>query len=207
PAHRGTLVSWPGPPPPRPGRRRPDPPGTPASLAKRTFRINFPTQDVSGTYTVQVGPNMLASATGASAGAAMDPNQNAGVDALRQTPSGGTLPIRYTNPNTSTIPNKGTVDSSINVPDNFLIQGITVQVNITYANDPDLVGTLIFTPNGGGAPIRITLFSHVGASAPPGKRNNFSGTIFDDTALTNIVNGGPPFLGSFSPVNSLRAPL
>jgi len=55
-----------------------DPPGTAAALALRTFRIGFPTQQLSGTYTVVLGPNVLSAA-----GEAMDTNMNAGLDTLR----------------------------------------------------------------------------------------------------------------------------
>src|SRR5262249_40547600 len=120
----------------------------------RTFRVNFPQQQLSGTYTVQ-----MASSITSAAGDQLDSNQNAGVDFLE---GGGTnvdtTPVSY---NASglplTVPNAnfsgpGTLQSTINVPDNFLVQGITaaglagmtVKLNLSGSIDPDFEATLVY---------------------------------------------------------------
>src|SRR6185437_6354169 len=106
----------------------------------KTFRVGFPTQFLSGTYTVTLGSGIV-SATGD----AVDANLNAGVDLLKGNPSNQTTPVTFN----ATIPGFGTpitsgssVFSTLTVPDSFSIQGLTVQLNITYPNDPDLTATL-----------------------------------------------------------------
>jgi subtilisin-like proprotein convertase family protein len=154
----------------------------------RTFRITFPQQDLSGTYTAT-----LSSAIMSANGDALDTNLNAGLDLLRGTAPAGaaTTPVTY-NAGTA-LPAQitpGRIDSILNVPDSFLVQGLSLKLNITYPNDPDLTATLI-APDG----TRITLFSGVGAT---GNRANFTDTVFDDNASTPIQNGGPPFFSGTS---------
>src|SRR5262249_7357439 len=81
--------------------------------------------------------------------------------------------------------------STLDVTQNFVVAGMTVQLNITHTSDPDLTAVLI-APDG----TRVTLFSNVGNS---GSRANFLNTIFDDFATTPIQNGGPPLQGRFHP--------
>jgi subtilisin-like proprotein convertase family protein len=78
------------------------------------------------------------------------------------------------------LPASQTVDIPINVPDSYLVQGVTVQLTIQHQNDPDLVGTLI-APDG----TRDLLFSGVGTSGSA-PHANFTGTTFDDSATTPI---------------------
>jgi subtilisin-like proprotein convertase family protein len=173
--------------------------------AARTFRISFPEQDLSGTYTAT-----LASSIQSINGDALDTNQNAGLDLLRGTATAGaTTPITYS----SNIPSNGSTTvppvpitvgrttSTITVPApaNFLVQGVTVKLDITYPNDPDLQVTLI-APDG----TRVQLFAGVGNT---GSRANFSGTIFDDNATTNIQDGGPPFNSGYSGTYRPQQPL
>jgi DNA-binding beta-propeller fold protein YncE/subtilisin-like proprotein convertase family protein len=152
----------------------------------RRFLVGFPASLVlSGTYTVT-----LASSIRSASGSLLDTNQNAGLDILRGNPAAGTLPVVYTSndpspPVIGSAPGSVAV-STINVPDNFVIQeGVTVTINVTYPNDPDLVGYLI-APDG----TSIELFQNVGNT---GTHANFVDTTFDDTAKTPIENGGPPF--------------
>ncbi|WP_422931842.1 Ig-like domain-containing protein [Singulisphaera sp. PoT] len=159
----------------------------------KTFRITFPTQYLSGTYTVQ-----LDSSIKSAAGDAMDANQNAGVDLLKQTPSGTSVAVTYNSTNVPAAISSGTTTTSIlNVPAGFLAQDLTLTLNIAYPNDPDLEATLI-GPDG----TQVQLFTNVGStSGNPG----FSNTIFDDKATTPIQNGGPPFVGRFLPQQPLSA--
>ena len=178
----------------------------------RTFTVGFPQQQLSGTYTVEVAPTIKSAS-----GDEVDSNLNAGVDILRgqgvnnpTTPviySAGNLPKRI--PGATTIgsqTNPGTVTSTINVPDNFPIQGIinglsglTVQLNITDPSDSDLQATLVYHP---GQPdqVSIPLFSNVG-SGPSAA--NFQNTVFDDQSTTPIQSGGAPFFGTYAPQEPL----
>ncbi len=151
----------------------------------REFRVGFPVQSLSGTYTVQIASSVVDDQ-----GHALDMNQNAGLQVLRQVDTGGsTVPITYNSSDTpqgivTTIPNNVTT-SVINVTDDFPIQGITLRLNVTYPNDPQLTATLI-APDG----TSVLLFSGVGAT---GTQANFNNTVFDESATTPIDFGGPPF--------------
>ena len=83
------------------------------------------------------------------------------------------------------------LNSTINVPDSFPVAGVSVQLNITDANDPDLEAYLI-APDG----TMVELFKNVGAT---GTKANFTNTVFSDNATTSILAGGAPFFGSFQP--------
>ncbi|WP_422931845.1 beta strand repeat-containing protein [Singulisphaera sp. PoT] len=157
------------------------------AVLAQTFRVSFPTQQLSGTYTVTLGSAILAAD-----GSAMDANQNAGVDLLEQRPSGTSTPITYASNDVSQAIKPGQpVTSLLTVPSSFTSEGVTLTLNITYPHDPDLTAILI-GPNGE----QITLFSNVGAT---GTQANFTNTTFSDSASTPIQNGGPPFFGQFLP--------
>ena len=165
----------------------------------RTFRITFPTQQLSGTYTLT-----LDSGIQSVAGDKLDSNLNAGVDVLRGiSPTGATTPIATPSNDTPiTILPLKTITSNITISDNFPIQGATLTLNITYPNDPDLEASLIALDPGGNPAnnIVIPLFTRVGAA---GGQQGFNGTTFDDSAATPIQSGGRPFFGSFKPQQSL----
>jgi subtilisin-like proprotein convertase family protein len=175
----------------------------------RTFRVGFPTQALSGTYVVD-----LASTIQSRSGFQLDRNLNAGVDAVRQVPA-STQDLVF--PSTQvplTIAPNSTIESPLTIADNFVIQGITLQLNITFPNNPDLEAYLVVpdtTAPGGERTIR--LFQNVGTT---GNRANFENTIFDDgigpqflgpdgLPITSINNGGPPFRGRFRPQEQLNA--
>jgi subtilisin-like proprotein convertase family protein len=161
-------------------------------LSARTFRVSFPTQRLSGTYTVTLGPGLLSAA-----GDALDQNQNAGVDLLRGVAStNATTPVtvglanlQLPIPDAANVTAPGRVTSTIAVTDNFQVQGVTLTLNITHPSDPDLQATLI-APDG----TRIRLFANVGST---GNQANFTNTTFSDAAASSIANGGPPFNGQF----------
>ena len=139
--------------------------GIPETVAS-TFAIGFPQQQLSGTYTIQLGPNIQDEF-----GDAMDVSQTAGVNVLRGVDQNGpTTTVHYiagdlpkpippsTQTDTTGQPIPGSVSSSIVVPDSFIIEGdktaagqsvMQVQLNLTYANDPDLTATLYhYSPSG-----------------------------------------------------------
>ena len=72
-----------------------------------------------------------------------------------------------------------------------LSAGVSVQLNITDASDPDLEAYLI-APDG----TKVQLFKNVGAT---GTKANFTNTVFSDNATTSILSGGAPFFGAFQP--------
>src|SRR5213079_2210144 len=91
----------------------------PGGTANRTFRITFPSQRLSGTYSVVFGPDGSGSYITDVAGNKVDTNLNAGLDLLRGgDPNNGTLlnvPINSGTLNTS-LPASRTTDSKLNVP-------------------------------------------------------------------------------------------
>ena len=90
--------------------------------------------------------------------------------------------------------------SPIDVPIDFPIQGdnlatgvsgITLTLNITYPNDPDLVAYLL-SPAG----TMVPLFTNIGSGT---NTANFTNTTLSDTAKTLISTAGAPFFGTFLP--------
>jgi len=170
----------------------PDPQAGENAARPRTFRITFPRQSLSGTYTVT-----MASSIKSAHGDAVDTNQNAGVDLLfdKSTPGTTTAQNTYSAAGLPlTIAPGKSVSSTINVTDNYLIKNFILGLDITYPSDPDLEATLT-TPSGA----VIRLFTRVGNIGPAGTQQNFTSTVFDDLAKTPIQNGPPPFFGRFNP--------
>src|SRR5262249_29731723 len=132
------------------------------------------------------------------------------VDQLRGTPSAGTQPVTFTSTTVKTItgPKLPTLTapfapptvttSTLTVADDFVVQGVTGTVNITYPNDPDLYGLLL-------APNRTSLLLFAGVGRDPFNRANFVTTVFDDAAfaLTPIFSFPPPFTSRFYPQQPL----
>ena len=88
----------------------------------------------------------------------------------------------------------GTITSVIVVPPPFCsetksISDINVQLDITHSYDWDLEIFLI-APNG----TRIELSTNNGDLG-----DNYSGTVFDDEAVETIIDGLPPFAGTYQP--------
>src|SRR5262249_45860046 len=141
-----------------------NPTGTPAALAKRTFRIGFPTQNLSGTYSLT-----LASSIKDVNGNALDTNLNAGLDSLRGfsvPPSVGPAITYTTSPNKQIVSGPQTFD--LTIKDQFIIQQdaanhIQLQLNISGGIfDPGVIAKLI-APNGKVIP----LFTNVGKVGTP----------------------------------------
>ncbi len=89
-----------------------------------------------------------------------------------------------------------TIQSTITIGNDGVIEDLDLQLDITHTWDADLTATL--TSPGGTV---FTLFSEVGGSG-----DNFTGTYFDDAAADPITSGSAPFAGSFRPVDAF-APL
>ena len=189
-----------------------------------TFQVNFPTQQLSGTYQMTVGAGILGAAPAVnspstvadpSLGTAANPNLNAGVDVLRGASASGLVPtalVTYNSaPGSVTIPAGGNAATSqITVPDNFLIQGdqtssgqpgLTVGLNITFAR-PLAMGSVLSgvltAPDG----TVIQLFHYTGTG-----RNiaSFTDVTFNDNVNppTLIKNSQAPFFGNFNPETPL----
>ena len=136
------------------------------------FQIGFPLQKLSGTYTIQLAPDIQDTF-----GDKLDTNQNAGLGVLRDSGQNNpTTTVLYTAsdlPKAIPAPNlagAGVVTSTIIVPDNFIIQGDTtsagisglqVQINLVYANDPDLSAALYYDI-GQPSQVKVPLFTNVG---------------------------------------------
>ncbi|WP_220369774.1 Ig-like domain-containing protein [Paludisphaera rhizosphaerae] len=174
-------------------------------LYARTFAIGFPMQSLSGTYTFQVAPTIVDRY-----GQAVDSNLNAGVDVLR----GEAVNV----PTTSVTYNSGTVNqslvantitSTINVPDNFLIQGtsatsglsgLRLRLSLSTANVAPLTATLTYHP-GQADQKTITLFTSLTQGPNTG---GFVDAILDDNASTPISQSLPPYsAASFNPLTPL----
>ncbi len=191
------------------------PGSTTGALQATTFAVGFPTQNLSGSYNIILSPNILSVApnpANPTQGTPLDSNLNAGVDALRGASTGVTAPVTYPAtavpvpiPYAQTTPlgtTNGVLTSQIYVPDNFAIQpdlnggtlaGLTISLNISYYNDPDLIATLT-APDGK----TIQLFMNVGKGANPA---NFTGTTLSDTVTppAPISQAAAPFFGTFNP--------
>jgi subtilisin-like proprotein convertase family protein len=188
-------------------------PVNPVNGLTKTFQIGFPVQQLSGTYTVQLGPDILDTF-----GQGSDTGQNAGLDVLRgEQQNGPTTTVLYTAsdnlPKTIPAPSltgPGVVSSTIAVPDNFIVQGdatsanvsgLRVQISLTYPDDPDLSATLYYDM-GQASQVSVPLFSGVGSGVGTA---NFTNTVFDDNATTPIQNGAAPFFATFNPQMPLTA--
>jgi subtilisin-like proprotein convertase family protein len=185
----------------------------PNASSPRTYRINFPSQAINGTYTVTL-PATITSA----AGTLMDSNLDAGLDVLRGTDTAGgkltTTTISSTNVPVAIAPGQ-TVNSTLVIGNNANLQSLTVQLTVTpnnpnLFNDPDLeailtkidpvTGNPVTNPSTG-KPEQVILFNAVGQA---GAQQGFSNTTLSDSATTPIKNGGRPFFGTFTPFQSLN---
>jgi subtilisin-like proprotein convertase family protein len=174
----------------------PNPNGTdPNPSFPRTFRIGFPSQNISGQYTLTLAPVIRAQN-----GDLLDTNENAGVDIVFDKPSGGTIPLTQANATPTPIP-FGNTNSTITVNNPFVIQGVQVSLNISYPNDQDLTATLI-APDG----TKVLLFQNLANSS---STQGFANTVLTDSATTPdgqpnpITQGVPPFNGTFNPQQPL----
>ena len=162
----------------------------PDPLFPRTYEIGFAAQSVSGSYTVT-----LASSIESEAGDALDTNENAGVNLLFGTaPLGTATPSTFANTTATPLVSGSTINSSLTIPTSFLVQGLTVALDITYPNDPDLE-VFLTSPDG----TSIELIQNAGAADGA----NFSGTILADSASTSIQTASAPFTGQFQPFQPL----
>ena len=178
------------------------------------FTIGFPQQALSGTYTLQIGPDPL---TGKfpldQNGNAIDSSLDAGLSVLRGgTSTSPVTTVRYTSSDLPKVispssgPSSLPVTSTIIVPDDFMVQGDTtssnvsglrVTLNLTFPSDPGLTLTLEHFDLNGNPIGSVPLATNVGSGS--NQTANFTNTVFDDNATTPIQNGGAPFFATFNP--------
>jgi subtilisin-like proprotein convertase family protein len=191
-----------------------------------TFSVGFPTQNLSGNYSITLSPNILSVApdpADPAVGTPLDTNLNAGVDELEGISTGGAtstqnfpataVPVAIPYAQKLVVGTQpGVLTSQVNVTQNFPIQGdvgtvsgITVNLNIIYYNDPDLSVTLT-APNGPNGEIgkSVTLFMNIGKGA---NTADFTNTTLSDTVTppAPITAAGAPFFGTFNPQFPLAA--
>lgn len=101
--------------------------------------------------------------------------------------SAGGLPL--------SIPDPGTLNSSLSVPSGGEVEHLSIELSITHPFDSDLHLQLV-SPSGAAVELAraVGMWGH-----------DFTKTVFDDEASTSIVSSLPPFTGSFRPVEPLSA--
>jgi subtilisin-like proprotein convertase family protein len=161
-------------------------------------------------------PNISAAATGTNSsafGASLGSGATCGTDlqmSLALTSDQGSYTVPVTLPTGSAGPaTMRTSSPGVAIPDNDS-GGVSTTLSVGTAGilrDVDVrisslshtwVGDLVMditSPDG----TRVVLAEHPGG--PDNSGNNFTNTIFDDEASTNISAGAPPYTGSFKPQN------
>lgn len=92
-----------------------------------------------------------------------------------------------------TIPDEGTLTSTLVIGDMGAIEDLNVKVNISHGWDSELDVYLIAPDD-----TRIELFTDVG-----GSQDDFIDTILDDAASQSVTGGSAPFTGPYRPEGSL----
>jgi subtilisin-like proprotein convertase family protein len=172
--------------------------------------------DFSVTQPSSAFPDIAATATGTSSsayGASLGSGATCGADlqmslALTTGQGGYTVPVtlptgsagpattRTTSPGVA-IPDddSGGVSTTLPVAAAGILKDVDVRLNnLSHTWVGDLVID-ITSPDG----TRVVLAEHPGG--PDNSGNNFTNTVFDDEASTNISAGTPPYTGSFKPQN------
>ncbi len=168
-------------------------------LDARSFRIIFPTQTLSATYTFTLGSG-IRSVTGEQ----LDSNHNAGLFTLRGFDPAGTNETRTYNSTAAPVtldPSK-TVSMPLDVPnvplDTFVLQGLALRLDINYPSNEvhNLVGTLVH-PDG----TRVLLFDRLRQGSD--FQAAFPDTRLDDTIdpprTTAITTAPAPYFGTYNP--------
>ena len=196
-------------------------PVNPVAGLATTFTIGFPQQDLSGTYTLQVGPNPVNRyvPTGPVRRCGrFQPQRGPGCAARREFDQPGDhRPVHRgrpaeNDPCASRVDDSGTGDLHDHRAHLFIVQGDTtssgisglrVELNLSYPTDSDLTLTLEHFDSSGDLLGTVPLATSVGSGT--NQTANFTNTIFDDNATTPIQNGGAPFIATFNPQMPLSA--
>jgi len=172
--------------------------------------------DFSITQPSSAFPDIAAAATGTSSsayGASLGSGATCGTDlqmslALTSDQGGYTVPLtlptgsagaattRTSSPGVAIPDNdSGGASTTLSVGTAGILKDVDVRINnLSHTWVGDLVID-ITSPDG----TRVALAEHPGG--PDNSGNNFTNTVFDDEASTNISAGTPPYTGSFKPQN------
>lgn len=90
------------------------------------------------------------------------------------------------------IPDLIVLNDTINIPTIGKVSEIKINLSINHPNDGELL-IMLRSPSDN----QITLSSYNGLGGA-----NYTNTTFDDSAAVSIINGTPPFTGSYRPQNS-----
>lgn len=142
--------------------------------------------DGDKSYSVVLGP--ATSADPAYAGFNVNDVSIVNIDDELQT-------VTVANATSATIPDRGSITSTINLSASGTLLDLDVRVNISHGWNEDLDVTLI-APDG----TRIELFTDVG-----GASSNFTNTVLDDEATQAITAGAGPFTGRYRPEGNLTS--
>jgi subtilisin-like proprotein convertase family protein len=137
---------------------------------------------MNGNYTI-VAQTLLESDSDAS-------NNTSQIDVLNSS-----CYTRINDTNYTIGPDIGVTTSIINMDQNAVITDVNLTLNIEHTWIADLEVKLI-APDG---VTEITLFEDVGSNG-----DNFTNTVLDDDASTDVSSGESPFTGSYSPTGSLN---
>jgi len=96
-----------------------------------------------------------------------------------------------------TVPDEGTLTSTLIIDDKGVIDDLNVKINISHDWDSELDVYLIAPDD-----TQVELFTDVG-----GSQDDFIDTILDDEASLSITEGLAPFTGSYRPEGNLYAML
>ncbi|MCY2941986.1 MAG: S8 family serine peptidase, partial [Planctomycetota bacterium] len=158
------------------------------------FTFNIPSSSAAGTYTLQVGPNVLDLA-----GNKMNQDGDNFNGELTQDVYSASYNLtsnssfNFYNTTVSNIRDFTRTVSYISIAQDIKISDLDVLVDVTHTYDSDLIISLK-SPAG----VVSTLSYRRGGSG-----DNFLSTIFDDEATKAISSGIAPFKGSFKPDTTL----
>jgi len=194
-----------------------------------TFQVRFPTQQLSGTYSLVVGPGVLGAdpsvanpmaAPDPSLGTPANPALNAGVAVLTGNTNGAPvrsvsssyastnlpLPIRPATVR-GNVTSVSVLDARVDVPDNFPVQGVIQGPNGLQIPGLTVQLDATFPTDQNLSAVliapdgtRIRLFTRVGTGT-----RNFNNTVLDDTVNppAPIASAGNGFFGRFNPQDPL----
>lgn len=126
------------------------------------------------------------------------PSGGSGINPPGTTPPAGYFSYYVTtglsqcsNSPVKTIPDLSILYDTININVTGKVSNIKINLNINHPDDGELLISLKSPANGTAT---LSTYNGVGGA-------NYTNTTFDDSALVSIVNGVPPFTGSYKPQN------
>ena len=174
----------------------------------RTFVVDFTPQSLTGSYLLTL-PDTIEDASDI----ALDSNEDAGLNMLRDESATTVTPPAFTSSGTQTITKfnatDGIIDSPITVPltetvsgvtyNSGLIKGISLTLNMSFLHANELSAVLI-SPEGQA----IQLFGNLTST---GKLVAGDDIVLTDLSSQQITKGAAPYDGSYSPQQPLVSTL